>query len=107
MDNYYLNNAVYLMEDFLKKATDPPYGGEVLLRRPGRALLERRPQAAQRHQPAALSPDVRPQDRRTALEDGPAGRRRDELAVLSGSMASSLDGQVLLSAKRTNSDAIT
>ncbi|MFI5459950.1 MAG: hypothetical protein ACHRXM_31405 [Isosphaerales bacterium] len=30
MDNYYLNNAVYLMEDFLKKTTNPPYGGEVL-----------------------------------------------------------------------------
>jgi hypothetical protein len=28
MDNYYLNNAVYLVEDFLKTA-DPPYGGEV------------------------------------------------------------------------------
>jgi hypothetical protein len=28
MDNYYLNNAVYLTEDFLK-TTDPPYGGEV------------------------------------------------------------------------------
>lgn len=28
MDNYYLNNAVYLMEDFLQKA-DPPYQGEV------------------------------------------------------------------------------
>lgn len=28
MDNYYLNNAVYLAEDFLKTA-DPPYGGEV------------------------------------------------------------------------------
>jgi hypothetical protein len=28
MDNYYLNNAVYLVEEFLKKA-DPPYGGEV------------------------------------------------------------------------------
>ncbi|WP_426169417.1 hypothetical protein [Sandarakinorhabdus sp. DWP1-3-1] len=28
MDNFYLNNAVYLMEDFLKKA-DPPYQGEV------------------------------------------------------------------------------
>jgi hypothetical protein len=28
MDNYYLNNAVYLAEAFLKKA-DPPYGGEV------------------------------------------------------------------------------
>jgi len=29
MDNYYLNNAVYLMEDFLEKTTDPYYGGEV------------------------------------------------------------------------------
>ncbi|WP_369059853.1 hypothetical protein ABOZ73_00515 [Caulobacter sp. 73W] len=29
MDNFYLNNAVYLMEDFLKK-TDPPFGGEVV-----------------------------------------------------------------------------
>ncbi len=30
MDTFYLNNAVYLMEEFLKKATNPPYGGEVL-----------------------------------------------------------------------------
>jgi putative esterase len=29
MDSYYLNNAVYLVEDFLKQTTDPPYGGEV------------------------------------------------------------------------------
>jgi len=29
MDNYYLNNAVYLMEEFLESATDPYYGGEV------------------------------------------------------------------------------
>jgi hypothetical protein len=29
MDNYYLNNAVYLAEDFLKTTSDPPYGGEV------------------------------------------------------------------------------
>jgi hypothetical protein len=29
MDNYYLNNAVYLVEDFLKSTSDPPYGGEV------------------------------------------------------------------------------
>ena len=29
MDNYYLNNAVYLMEDFLKSTDSPPYGGEV------------------------------------------------------------------------------
>jgi hypothetical protein len=30
MDNYYLNNAVYLMEDFLEKTTNPYYDGEVL-----------------------------------------------------------------------------
>lgn len=29
MDNYYLNNAVYLMEDFLEGTSDPHYGGEV------------------------------------------------------------------------------
>lgn len=28
-DNYFLNDAVYLVEDFLKTATNPPYGGEV------------------------------------------------------------------------------
>jgi hypothetical protein len=28
MDNYYLNNAVYLAEDFLESTTDPYYGGE-------------------------------------------------------------------------------
>jgi hypothetical protein len=29
MDNYYLNNAVYLIEEFLKSTTNPFYGGEV------------------------------------------------------------------------------
>lgn len=29
MDNYYLNNAVYLVEDFLKATANPPYEGEV------------------------------------------------------------------------------
>ena len=29
MDSYYLNDAVYLVEGFLKSASDPPYGGEV------------------------------------------------------------------------------
>jgi len=29
MDNYYLNNAVYLMESFLESTKDPYYGGEV------------------------------------------------------------------------------
>jgi hypothetical protein len=29
MDTYYLNNAVYLMEEFLKGTKNPPYDGEV------------------------------------------------------------------------------
>lgn len=29
MDNYYLNNAVYLMEEFLENTSNPYYGGEV------------------------------------------------------------------------------
>ena len=29
MDNYYLNNAVYLVEDFLRSATNPPADAEV------------------------------------------------------------------------------
>jgi hypothetical protein len=29
MDNYYLNNAVYRVEEFLRSATDPPFEGEV------------------------------------------------------------------------------
>jgi hypothetical protein len=29
MDNYYLNDAVYLVEDFLKSTKDPFYEGEV------------------------------------------------------------------------------
>ncbi len=29
MDNYYLNNAVYLTEQFLESTTNPSYGGEV------------------------------------------------------------------------------
>jgi len=29
MDNYYLNNAVYLIEEFLESTTDPYYAGEI------------------------------------------------------------------------------
>jgi hypothetical protein len=29
MDNYYLNNAVYLAQETLESLKDPPYGGEV------------------------------------------------------------------------------
>jgi len=29
-DTYFLNNAVYRMEDFLNSTKNPPYGGEVV-----------------------------------------------------------------------------
>jgi hypothetical protein len=29
MDNFYLNNAVYLLEEFLEQTANPHYGGEV------------------------------------------------------------------------------
>jgi len=34
MDNYYLNLAVYDVEDFLKSTTDPPYDGDIQYGRP-------------------------------------------------------------------------
>ncbi|HEV3038514.1 MAG TPA: alpha/beta hydrolase-fold protein [Candidatus Angelobacter sp.] len=34
MDNYYLNLAVYKLEDFLKKTSNPPYGGSFEYGRP-------------------------------------------------------------------------
>ena len=48
MDNYYLNNAVYLVEEFLESTTKPYYERRGGLRRSRGALLERRPHAAQR-----------------------------------------------------------
>ena len=30
MDNYYLNNAVYLVEEFLEGTTEPYYGGRLI-----------------------------------------------------------------------------
>ncbi len=34
MDNYYLNLAVYLLQDFLENTDDPPYGGSFEYGRP-------------------------------------------------------------------------
>jgi hypothetical protein len=63
MDNYYLNNAVYLVEEFLEEHHLAAVRGRSGLRRPRRALLERRPDAPQRAVAPALSPDVPPQRR--------------------------------------------
>ena len=81
MDNYYLNNAVYLVEEFLKTAS-PAYRGGGRLRRSRRALLERRSHETERDLTTALSPDVRAEDPRAAAEDRTGGSRHDELAVL-------------------------
>ena len=81
-DNYYLNNAVYLVEDFLKIDEDAALRGRGRLRAARRALLERRPHAAERDLAPALRADVRAEDRRADPRHRPAGRRRQELAVL-------------------------
>ena len=81
MDNYYLNNAVYLMEDFLKKTNNPPYGGEVLYGDEPSTAGTAIPRA-QRHQPPALSPDVPAEDRRSESGSPPARRRPKELGLL-------------------------
>ena len=82
MDNYYLNNAVYLTEDFLEAppirttaarwttATGPSTAGTATTTRPNATLAP------------ALQPDVRAQDRRAHREERAGGRRPDELAVL-------------------------
>ena len=81
MDNYYLNNAVYLVEEFLEDR-EARVRGRGRLRRSGRALLERRPHEAERDVPAALPPDVRAEDPRSAAEDRAGGSGHDELALL-------------------------
>ena len=82
MDNYYLNNAVYLMEDFLKKTTNPPYGGEVLYGDRAEHCWNGDPK-----QPNAISrlryhQMYAPKIVERLLKTRSAGRRRDELAVL-------------------------
>ena len=73
MDNYYLNNAVYLVEDFLKtsQATRPTAAKWTTAI--ARALLERRARHAQRDFPSALPRDLRAQDRGADREERAAG----------------------------------
>ena len=53
MDNYYLNLAVYLLEDYLEHRTTPPYGGYFKYGRP--------------HEGPRLAADV---ERRSRARDG-------------------------------------
>ena len=82
MDNYYLNNAVYLAEEFLESTTQPVLQRRGRLRRSRRALLERRPDAGECLFAAAVSPDVHAARRGTNAEDGASRCRSHQLALL-------------------------
>ena len=82
MDNWYLHNAVYLMEAFLKNTKDPYYDGTVEYgdRQPhcwcgGKGLSL--PGFDADHQPAFRPRDGRPHD-----QNGPSARGRRQLAIL-------------------------
>ena len=82
MDNYYLNNAVYLVEDFLKRTTNPSVRRRGRLRRSRRALLERRPDAAQRHSRLRYHQMFIPKIVERIQKTAPPGADIDELALL-------------------------
>ena len=84
MDNYYLNNAVYLVEDFLEEREGSAGRRRGGLRRPGGALLERRPDPPQCVFAAPLSPDVHPADRGRDPRAAPRRSRYGQLEVLIG-----------------------
>ncbi len=98
MDNYYLNNAVYLAEEFLESTRNAVLQRRSRLRRSRRALLERRPDARQRLLAAALPPDVHAARGGADAEDGAGRRRPHELAILTrlaaGSAASDRPSRV-------------
>ena len=82
MDNYYLNNAVYLAEEFLKSTANPPYDGEVDYGDRAEHCWNGDHDAAERLLAPALPPDVHARSRGADAEDGAARRRPEELAVL-------------------------
>jgi hypothetical protein len=81
-DNFYLNNAVYLDGRYFEGHERSVLRRRSRLRRPGRALLERRPHPPERDLPPALPPDARAQDRGADPRVGPGGGGYHELALL-------------------------
>ena len=81
-DTYFLNNAVYYLEDFLKTTKNPSVRRRGEVRRSRGALLERRSDAAERLLAAALQHDVPAEDSRAHRADRAAGRGSDVLALL-------------------------
>jgi hypothetical protein len=76
-DNFYLNDAVYRVEDFLKTA-DPPAEASIARR----ALLERRSHDVQRRVASHRESASREEIRRALDADGAEGRRRHVVEIL-------------------------
>ena len=80
-DNFFLNNAVYRAEEFLKSA-NPPADARSRLRAARRALLERRSRPRQRRLAAHLQLAIYPADGGAVAEERAIRRGRHFVAVL-------------------------
>ena len=82
MDNYYLNNAVYRMEDFLKSTRTPHYYGEVDYGDRAEHCWNGDHTVAQLYFATTLQHDVPAQNLETNRNLRTRGRGFDQLAVL-------------------------
>ncbi len=81
-DTYFLNDAVYYIEDFLEEHEESAVRRRSEIRRPRGALLERRSQPAERLLAPALQHHVPAEDPRSHREDRAAGSGFDVVEVL-------------------------
>ena len=84
MDNYYLNNAVYLVEDFLKTTKEPAYGGEVTYGDRAEHCWNGDPTRANAYSRLRYHQMFIPEVRRTRTQDRAGRSRRAIVALLSG-----------------------
>ena len=82
LDNYYLESAVYLAQEFLESTRNPRFRRRDRLRATRRALLERRPHSSQCRVALALSPDVHTDRRGAHSQDSAGGCGSRELELL-------------------------
>jgi hypothetical protein len=95
MDNYYLNNAVYLVEEFLKGTTNPPYGGEVTYGDRAEHCWNGDPTRPTRSHACAITRCSRRRIVERLEKSAPPGCRSEELAVLSVADRGIVPGQIL------------
>ena len=82
-DTYFLNDAVYYLEDFLKSTKNPPYDGEVKYGDRAEHCWNGDPESSQLSFASALQHHVLAQDSRAHAKDRAAGSRPEVLALLS------------------------